>query len=165
MVSAGKTQIVSTDSLECLHVDDGPEDHHDRVVLVRSSGAITHGQDEARDETYAVEPLKGNAQDVTYVTKECWVGQTACQDLEDQEEVANSKPGKELVDGLVDELDEEHDLADEGVVGAEELVEVRDGVHGREERAVQPTTPLTDQLRHLRVTPIKLRITVNVRRH
>jgi hypothetical protein len=75
-----------------------------------------------------------------------FVRQTARQDLEDQEEVANGKPGENHIDRVEDELDEEGELAEDGVVRPEKLVEVDDGVDGGEEGAVQPATALENQL-------------------
>ena len=69
--------------------------------------------------------------------------------MEDEEEVANCEPSKYHVDGLVGELDEEHNLTKETVVAPVDLVEVCDGVDGREEAAVQPSPPLHDEFRHL----------------
>jgi hypothetical protein len=76
------------------------------------------------------------------------VAQTRRQDLEHQEEITDSEPGENHVDRVEDELEEEEELAHDGVIGPEELVEVDDGVDGGEEGTVEPTAPLQNQLRH-----------------
>ncbi|KAI6748718.1 hypothetical protein HG531_007665 [Fusarium graminearum] len=61
------------------------------------------------------------------------------------------EPSKDHVDCVEDELDEEGEFSEERVVRSKEVEEVNNGVYSSEERTVQPTTSLEDQLRHLTI--------------
>ena len=58
------------------------------------------------------------------------------------------KPREQHVDGLIHKLHIQHELAHERVIAPADLVEVHNGVHGREEAAVQPAAALQDELGH-----------------
>ena len=68
--------------------------------------------------------------------------------MEDQEEIANTKPSKEHSNSLINEFDHQHSFPDEAVVTAPDLVEMRNGIHSSEETTIQPTTTLHDELGH-----------------
>lgn len=60
-----------------------------------------------------------------------------------------AEPREDQVEGLVDELDVDPELAHEGVRRAINVVKVNGTVDRGEERAVQPPAPLRHQLRNL----------------
>lgn len=61
----------------------------------------------------------------------------------------NSKPSKEHADALIEELKHEHEIATNGVIAAEDLVEVSKSVDSGEETTVQPTSSLKNEVCHL----------------
>lgn len=55
------------------------------------------------------------------------------ENLEHEEEITKSKPGKDYIDELEQELHQKHDLSAHGVPAAKDLVEVCQGVYRCEE--------------------------------
>lgn len=68
--------------------------------------------------------------------------------MENQKEVGQTEPSKDHVDGLIEELNEEHDVPDGRVTTPEYLPEVGNSIDGSEETAVQPTSSLQDEVGH-----------------
>ena len=115
-----------------IHHDNTPENNHGRVQSSATSGTVSETEYKAGHQTDTVEPFKDNPEDGSNSAKKIIGAQTAGQNFENEEEVANHKPSEDHVDSLIDEFDEEHNLAQETVIGAEELVKVSDGVDGGE---------------------------------
>ena len=61
----------------------------------------------------------------------------------------DSEPSEKHADALVEELNHEHEVATNGMVAAENLVEMCKSVDCSEETAVQPTSSLKNEISHL----------------
>ena len=154
---------------EVDHQDD-PEDDHGEVEFAGALRSVAQGEDETGDKCDEIEPLENDGEVFTCSAEEVGVAKGDSQDTEDEEKVAlkrmlasgqevandrsrityDSKPGEELVDELVQELEEKRDLADARVAAAEDLVEMEGSVHGGEKGAVQPSSSLHDEIGDLR---------------
>lgn len=128
--------------------DSNPEVHHGHVKLVRTARSVTQGQDETSYQSREIEPFEYDTENFTSRTQEFFVTEISRKDMEDQEEVANTEPGKEHSDRLINELNHQHRLPDEAMITPPDLVEVRNGIYSSEETTVQPTTTLHDEFRH-----------------
>src|SRR5690349_19061662 len=117
-----------------LHKNNSPENNHGHVVRSRPSRSIAHRQNKARHERDAVQPQENYSQNLSHLTQQLRISQTRRQDLENEEEIANSKPGKDHVDNVEDELDKEGQFPQNRVIRPEEVVEVENRIKCREKR-------------------------------
>ena len=89
-------------------------------------------------------------------TKRCTIsdphrrhGRRATHEEECKVEVGEGSPGEEELDGVVDKLNLEDDLAEEALTGRPNAEPEDGGMDGGEQGTVQPTTTLGDELRNL----------------
>jgi len=59
----------------------------------------------------------------------------------------NAKPCKHHIDDIINRLKHQRDLTAQALTWSHNLPDVSDGVGGREERPVKPSSPLNDKLR------------------
>ena len=116
-----------------------PEIHLRHIKLIAPLRSVPQRKDETSNQCRQIQPLEHDSQNQASGSQQVLVRERRSQDLEDQEEVANCEPCEEHIEGLIAELDDEEGLAHEGMVGAPDLVEVREGVDGGEEGAVEPS--------------------------
>ena len=109
---------------------------------------ITQSQHETSDQNRDITPLEASREDSTRKSEQIIITKRLSQDTEDEIEVTKGKPREDHANSLVEELNEEHELANERVVGAEDLVGVGKRINGSEEGTVQPTPTLQDEIGH-----------------
>ncbi|RDA85125.1 hypothetical protein CP532_1559 [Ophiocordyceps camponoti-leonardi (nom. inval.)] len=128
--------------------DDAVEDHAGEVEPPRALRPIAERENELGGDEQDADVSKDGEDDGTHVVTErvrLRIGEAAGDKVEGQVEVGEGEVGEEQLEKLVRELDEEEDLAGDGVVGREDLTALKEGVDGCEEGAVEPSSALGDE--------------------
>ena len=154
------------------------EDDTDRVRPLRTLRPVaerTNQDDEQKTEVKLEEDLEdfgtsavgeevesilfaGGCRGDELTTKRCTIsdhhrrhGRRATHEEECKVEVGEGSPGEEELNGVVDELNLEDDLAEEALARRPDAEPEHGRMHRREQRTVQPTATLRDELRDLEI--------------
>src|SRR5690606_19203311 len=96
-----------------VHHQASPERDHGSVEPSGPRRTVTHGQHKTSNQEDTVKPREDDTQDLADSTEEIFCAQTRGENLEDEEEITNSEPGEDHVDGLEEGLDQESNLPEE----------------------------------------------------
>ena len=110
---------MSRDGIRNLHHYESPEENHRHISRVGSLRPITQRQDETGKEGEKVHPFEDNTKDISDRAKEVRSSKGSCQDMENQEEVADGEPRKDHANSRVREFQQEHEFPQEAVVTPE----------------------------------------------
>ena len=131
--------------------DDAINDHTRQVQLPCTLWSIAEGQDElGRDEQHTGISQDGEEDGSNVVAKgvHLRICQAAGNEVKGEIEVGEREVREQELDGLVYELDEEENLASNGVIRRENLASIDNGIDGSEKGAVEPSSTLRDELGH-----------------
>ncbi|RCI08911.1 hypothetical protein L249_4922, partial [Ophiocordyceps polyrhachis-furcata BCC 54312] len=128
--------------------DDAVEDHAGEVKPPSALRPIPEREDELGTDEQDAGVSKDGEDDGSHVVTErvgLRIGEAAGDKVEREVEVGEGEVGEQQLEKLVRELDEEEDLAGDGVVCGEDLTALKEGVDGGEEGAVEPSSALRDE--------------------